>query len=1394
MSTTQLRPIDIVVVIHNFTPTSSNMLPLQSGSIIYVIEKNSNGWWDGVQLVAGTQSGSFSPKSGSTQKIIRGWFPANYTKPIPKTSRRKSTSTNKIYSSHNSLRSSSVSISQNKQNTPAKRAEDSIRRDDFLDPKSYSISHSVSNSNSDKSKTITINKAIPPSPTNEKIYSLEAIKQLISEKNSALSSSLVWTPILSPASDKLIYYNQDLGVFCDQLPLVSFNQAGTLKTDPPSFNDTLGLPQNSSSTNTNSDNPNSNNTLTRPTNILPTTSKKQPILSSFLRSGNKNTAVAGNNSGSGSSTSSSAPQRIMSCSIITQSGEENQNTQVLPKDLFYFHSSDIVTWTALRDSSIFYCKKSWLLFSQNNPKEFFKALSKLSTYATYIHLASHYYYYNSYPSHPTLKLDIKRHLKKIILLLSKITISSSLFFNSDLFQDPFISSLSDRIDTDFKNLQTIISSIYHIIRSNTTFTNPNSPLTENTDILPQIYPRFFKNSFNGGSWSNPFVSTNEPNMHSITSSLSTNNTIPTDSSSEMKNNRMKVLLSSFASPSKKLFLMQNKNITRLRRPLKVDHYPLNLETLRLLQNCSDRISLTLSKYNSSRQNSFKGPTSKRKNLEITSTIYDEITSNIQILDILENVDLSVFVIIKRLINKQEFSASEKAEFSNLDLETEDFLKHYMASISPILTDFFDSKQALHDIFTRLILTSQSLSLSDPFVFKSMKRDDFPDPISIHPSEDTIPSLPQSLIPKYERSSWRLYDYLKLQDVEINDISFFNTSSEIKYTFERYLELVNISCIIIEQLIEERENLLNYLARMMKNNIITEILRNEEQLQLNITTVCEEEKQEYNNNKSKKTNNTKIDVSSASNSNEDSQLKYEENNKYALREMNMPWFLRSDHITELELYQNGKIRGGTKDALIEFLTSHHGIDDEFVQIFLLTFRSMLTTMEFFYTLIYRYNLSPPEGLTYEEYNIWMEQKLTPIKKNVIHIMLLFLSKYWTPTYFETGISALLNFVNFAISESIPESRELLKLIKTIIMKRKLQEKPNNSSENSSRSSFDSCVPSDSGKASITTINSRVHNEKSLSIDSAIKEKLEPGAHANTTTLFRLKKIKLLDVDPYLYATQITIIEQELFLKITPFECLDRIWNNKFGSLGGSEHITNFIANSNLLTNYVSYSIVSTHDIKKRGRIIQFFVTVAQFCRELKNFSSMTAIISALYSSPIFRLKKTWDIIPQYVRDSLASLNRLMDSTKNFINYRKLLQSVSNVPCIPFFGVFLSDLTFTFAGNPLYLHHGTTVINFCKRARIANILLSIQKFQELAYDLKKSIDITSYIESSMLDIPHIDKQYELSLEIEPREKTTSKVEPNEKVSRHHTNNTSSERNGTILRFGRKKQTSRLFSKVE
>jgi len=106
--------------------------------------------------------------------------------------------------------------------------------------------------------------------------------------------------------------------------------------------------------------------------------------------------------------------------------------------------------------------------------------------------------------------------------------------------------------------------------------------------------------------------------------------------------------------------------------------------------------------------------------------------------------------------------------------------------------------------------------------------------------------------------------------------------------------------------------------------------------------------------------------------------------------------------------------------------------------------------------------------------------------------------------------------------------------------------------------------------------------------------------------------------------------------------------------------------------------------------------------------MTAIVSGLNSAPVYRLRRTWDQVNQRHIAMLESLNKVMHSSKNFSDYREMIHKL-NPPCVPFLGVYLTDLTFIEDGNPDRLKTDERLINFGKRQKTAEVIKEIMIYQ-------------------------------------------------------------------------------------
>jgi son of sevenless-like protein len=69
--------------------------------------------------------------------------------------------------------------------------------------------------------------------------------------------------------------------------------------------------------------------------------------------------------------------------------------------------------------------------------------------------------------------------------------------------------------------------------------------------------------------------------------------------------------------------------------------------------------------------------------------------------------------------------------------------------------------------------------------------------------------------------------------------------------------------------------------------------------------------------------------------------------------------------------------------------------------------------------------------------------------------------------------------------------------------------------------------------------------------------------------------------------------------------------------------------------------------------------------MNNFSSMAALVAGVNAAPVGRLKRTTELLSTKTLAMKADLERTMDTSKNFANYKELLKTI-NPPCVPFLG--------------------------------------------------------------------------------------------------------------------------------
>ncbi|TPX54683.1 hypothetical protein PhCBS80983_g05847 [Powellomyces hirtus] len=425
----------------------------------------------------------------------------------------------------------------------------------------------------------------------------------------------------------------------------------------------------------------------------------------------------------------------------------------------------------------------------------------------------------------------------------------------------------------------------------------------------------------------------------------------------------------------------------------------------------------------------------------------------------------------------------------------------------------------------------------------------------------------------------------------------------------------------------------------------------------------------------------------------------------------PRFLDYDYAPEdLIFNMEGKVKGGTLEALVERLTLHDTLDADFLLAFLLTYRSFTNSIELISLLTRRYSIQPPADLPIEDREQWVEKKQTPIRLRVFNVL-----KNWIETYAmdddatdRIALATVKRFAQETVAQSMPgPSAQLIRLVE----KRE----------------------SGSGSARKMVLNSN-------------REFPTPVVPRN------LNKIKFLDLDTTEVARQLTIMESKQYNKIMPGEFLKKAWSEKDGN--AAVNVKAMITMSNQITGWVAASILNERDPKKRAQIMKHFIYIADRCRALNNFNTLMSVLAGLNSAPIHRLKRTWEVISQRSHSMLEALRNTMTPTRNFSAYRDALHS-ANPPCVPFLGFYLTDLTFVEDGNPDMVKGSPHLVNFAKRLKTAEVLREIQQYQNVPYVLMPVPEIQGWLKMGLSNPVEDNDLYNTSLELEPREREDEKI---------------------------------------
>uniref|UniRef100_A0A674B0J1 Ras protein specific guanine nucleotide releasing factor 1 n=1 Tax=Salmo trutta TaxID=8032 RepID=A0A674B0J1_SALTR len=228
-----------------------------------------------------------------------------------------------------------------------------------------------------------------------------------------------------------------------------------------------------------------------------------------------------------------------------------------------------------------------------------------------------------------------------------------------------------------------------------------------------------------------------------------------------------------------------------------------------------------------------------------------------------------------------------------------------------------------------------------------------------------------------------------------------------------------------------------------------------------------------------------------------------------------------------------------------------------------------------------------------------------------------------------------------------------------------------------------------------------------------------------------------------AEQLTLLDHLVF-KVIPYEEFFGQGWMKNDKTERTPYIMKTTKHFNDISNLIATEILRCDDVTTRVAVMEKWVAVADICRCLHNYNAVLEITSSLNRSSVFRLKKTWLKVSKQTKTVIDKLQKLVSSEGRFKNLREALKNC-DPPCVPYLGMYLTDLAFIEEGTPNYTED--KLVNFSKMRMISHIIREIRQFQQTAYKIDHQPKAARYLldNGSVLDEESL---YEASLRIEPK----------------------------------------------
>jgi len=205
---------------------------------------------------------------------------------------------------------------------------------------------------------------------------------------------------------------------------------------------------------------------------------------------------------------------------------------------------------------------------------------------------------------------------------------------------------------------------------------------------------------------------------------------------------------------------------------------------------------------------------------------------------------------------------------------------------------------------------------------------------------------------------------------------------------------------------------------------------------------------------------------------------------------------------------------------------------------------------------------------------------------------------------------------------------------------------------------------------------------------------------------IAELSIVDFNATEIARQLCLIDSDYAHKIQTWEYLTF---GKWDEPTECINICNFTTWYNNIVSSVITQVLSGDSIKKRAKIFNKFLNIAEKLIILQNFNSLLAIVHGLCHFTIQGLAETMKLVD---RDKFNKIEQIGSPIKNFRILRGHYDS-ANPPFIPPQALILHDLSLIGHGNDTIISDKNKIINVDKVILLGKIFNRLEKNKEVPY---------------------------------------------------------------------------------